>query len=75
MMAKQGFKSEPVDLQVSFGKGESFWTNVFPTPLLEQHAKEIKRFDWMLKFMGWFEVFFLLIPIKVTLKLFGFSNE
>ena len=46
-----------VELQVSFGKDEHFWTNVFPTQLLEKHAKEIKRFKWAIKIMRWFELF------------------
>lgn len=45
-----------VELEVSFGKGEHFWTNAFPTQLLEKHAKEIKRFKWAIKFMRWFEL-------------------
>lgn len=64
-----------VELEVSFGKGEYFWTNSFPTKLVEKHAKEIKRFKWAVKVMRWFEVFFALIPIKVSLKMFFFSNE
>ncbi|KAJ9123762.1 hypothetical protein QFC24_003536 [Naganishia onofrii] len=75
MFKKQGFEAEPVDLQVSFGKGDKFWTNVFPTKLVEKHQSEIKRFNWALKFMRWFEVFFALIPIKISLKMFFFSEE
>ena len=93
MFKKQGFEAEPVDLQVSFGKGEQvsscgttmpvmgsrrlsqFWTNVFPTKLVEKHQREIKRFNWTLKIMRWFEVFFALIPIKISLKMFFFSDE
>jgi len=52
-----------------------FWTNVFPTTLVEKHASEIKRFNFAIKFMRWTEVFWLLIPIKVTLKIWGFSDE
>ena len=93
MFKKQGFEAEPVDLQVSFGKGDKvslqqdveiprrsrrlpqFWTNVFPTKLVEKHQREIKRFNWTLKIMRWFEVFFALIPIKISLKMFFFSDE
>lgn len=52
-----------------------FWTNVFPTKLVEKHQREIKRFNWTLKVMRWFEVFFALIPIKISLKMFFFSDE
>ncbi|GAA6058502.1 hypothetical protein JCM10212_006941 [Sporobolomyces blumeae] len=75
MFSKQGMQAEPVELEVSFGKGEYFWTNAFPTKLVEKHAKEIKRFKWAVKVMRWFEVFFALIPIKVSLKMFFFSDE
>ncbi|GAA5982237.1 hypothetical protein JCM11641_006235 [Rhodosporidiobolus odoratus] len=75
MFKERGTQAEPVDLEVSFGKGEQFWTNVFPTTLLDKHAKEIKRFKWVMKFMRWFELVFALIPIKVSLKMFFFSDE
>lgn len=61
--------------QVSFGKDETFWNNVFPTKLLEKHASEVKRFHFMLKFIRWFEVFLGLIPVKYVMKLFFFSEE
>jgi len=62
-------------IQVSFGKDDKFWTNVFPTELLVRHAKEVKRFHTMLKIVRRFEVFFALIPIKLLMKLFFFSEE
>jgi hypothetical protein len=60
---------------VSFGKGEQFWTNVYPTKLLEKHQSEVKRFNFMIKFVRWFEVFFALLPIKYLVKLFRLSDE
>ncbi|GAA5888755.1 hypothetical protein JCM6882_002838 [Rhodosporidiobolus microsporus] len=72
---QRGTQAEPVELEVSFGKDDKFWTNVFPTALVEKHMKEIKRFKWAMKIMRWFEVFFALIPIKVSLKMFFFSDE
>ncbi|KAL0578344.1 hypothetical protein V5O48_003658 [Marasmius crinis-equi] len=75
LFEKLGHFPQPVDLQVSFGKGDTFWTNLFPTKLVERHTKEIKRFAWAIKVMRWFELFFAIIPIKVTLKLFFFSDE
>jgi predicted NAD/FAD-binding protein len=75
MFARQGYHADPVKLQVSFGKDDKFWTNVFPTELLARHAKEIKRFQFMMKFIRWFEIPFGLIPIKVMMKLFLFSEE
>ncbi|KAF2089795.1 flavin-containing amine oxidasedehydrogenase-like protein [Saccharata proteae CBS 121410] len=75
MFARQGHHADPVKLQVSFGKDETFWTNVFPTKLLERHQKEIKRFVRMLSLIRWFEVFFAMLPIKYLMKLFRFSSE
>jgi NAD(P)-binding Rossmann-like domain len=75
MFARQGYHADPVKLQVSFGKDETFWTNVFPTELLAKHQREIKRFAVVLKIARWFEVFFALMPLKVMLKLFFFSDD
>lgn len=75
MFARQGHWADPVKLQVAFGKGDQFWTNVYPTKLLKKHQKEIKRFMSMLKIVRMFEVFFSLIPIKYLVKIFRFSEE
>jgi predicted NAD/FAD-binding protein len=76
MFARQSYHADPVNLQVSFGKGqETFWTNVFPTDLLARHQREVKRLAFVLKFMRWFEIFFALIPLKVFFKLWFFSDE
>ncbi|BGP44415.1 hypothetical protein JCM10450v2_000228 [Rhodotorula kratochvilovae] len=75
MFKQRGQEAVPVDLEVSFGKGEKFWTNCFPTKLVEKHAGEIKRFKYAVKIMRWFELLFALIPIKISLKMFFFSDE
>ncbi|KAI2464784.1 FAD/NAD(P)-binding domain-containing protein [Annulohypoxylon bovei var. microspora] len=75
MFHRQGFHADPVNLQVSFGKDETFWSNMFPTQLLARHEKEVQRLPTVLKLMRWFEVFFALIPLKIVFKLFGFSEE
>ncbi|KAK4226435.1 flavin-containing amine oxidasedehydrogenase [Podospora fimiseda] len=75
MFARQGFAANSVKLQVSFGKGAQFWTNVYPTKLLERHQTEIKRFVKMLSIIRWFEIIFALLPIKLLMKLFWFSYE
>jgi hypothetical protein len=75
MFARNGFWADPVKLQVSFGKDDQFWTNVFPTKMLKKHASEVKRFFYMLKIIRTFEVFFALLPIKYLVKLFWFSTE
>lgn len=48
---------------------------MFPTELLARHQKEIRRFKTMLKIIRWFELFFALIPVKVLMKMFFFSEE
>ncbi|KAL1611613.1 hypothetical protein SLS59_000332 [Nothophoma quercina] len=75
MFARQGHRADPVNLHVSFGKDDIFWTNVFPTDLLARHQGEIKRFKRMMTFSRWFEVVFALIPIKYMFKLWMFSEE
>lgn len=75
MFARNGYFADPVKLQVSFGKGDQFWSNVYPTQLLAKHAKEVKRFYTMLKIVRWFEILFALLPIKYLVKLFRFSDE
>jgi hypothetical protein len=64
-----------VELQVSFGKGDKFWTNLFPTELVAKHQKDIKRFETAIRWIRRLEVLFALIPIKITLKLWGLSDE
>jgi hypothetical protein len=75
MFARNGFRADPVKLQVSFGKGEQFWSNVYPTKLLKKHEKEVRRFFKMLKIVRMFEIFFALLPIKYLVKLFRYSEE
>lgn len=75
MFERQGHKVTPVKLQVSFGKDEYFWTNVFPTKLVQKHRSDIKKFAFVLKLIHYLEILFLFIPIKVLMKLFFFSND
>jgi len=75
MFEKQGHVSTPVKLQVSFGKDETFWTNVFPTKLVEKHRSEIKRFHRALKIVHYTELLWIYIPIKVFGKMFFLSDD
>jgi len=72
---RQGYAASPVKLQVSFGKDETHWTNVFPTKLVEKHRSEIKRFMRVLKIIHWLELFFIYVPIKTVGKMFFFSDD
>lgn len=75
MFHRQRYHADPVNLQVSFGKDDTFWTNVFPTQLLARYQKEVRRLLTMLKVTRWFEIFFALLPLKFVFKLFRFSEE
>ncbi|CAJ2504985.1 Uu.00g123790.m01.CDS01 [Anthostomella pinea] len=75
MFQRQGFHADPVNLHVSFGKDDTFWTNVFPTQLLVRHHSEVRRLAAVLKLMRWFEVFFALLPLRIVFRLFMFSEE
>lgn len=75
MFARQGYHSDPVKLQVSFGKDDTFWTNVFPTEILAKHQKDIRKLVFMWKFMRWFEIFFALLPLQLVCKLFMMDED
>ena len=75
MFHKQGFSVSPVKLQVSFGKGDKFWSNMFPTTLVGKHEKEIKRFNFVLKVVRTLEALFVFVPVWLLMKIFFFSKE
>jgi hypothetical protein len=69
-------KAQEVKLQVSFGKGEdSFWTNVFPSQLIDQFSKDIKKFGKVLKLIKWTMPILDIIPIRIMLQMFFFSKD
>ncbi|KAG8832475.1 hypothetical protein FRC17_001296 [Serendipita sp. 399] len=70
-----GFKASKVDLQVSFGRDvdEDFWSNVFPSNVIDKYAADIKKFGWVLKVIKRAEPLFGLIPVDVMLSMFRFS--
>jgi hypothetical protein len=73
---RYGHEPQEVKLQVSFGKGkDGFWTNVFPSPLVEQFSSDIKKFGKVLKLIRWFMPILGLIPVKVMLRMFFFSKD
>ncbi|KAK6532537.1 hypothetical protein TWF281_006725 [Arthrobotrys megalospora] len=75
MFRSQGYDVHPVNLQISFGKGSTFWTNAFPTKFHEDHEKDIRKFRKVLKVIKWFSLLFVFIPIRVLLNMFRFSKE
>jgi hypothetical protein len=75
MFKQQGYIPSPVELQVSFGKDRHFWTNVYPSPLIERHQSEIKRFYVALKVARWTQWITGILPISAFMKLFRFSDD
>ncbi len=66
----------PVHLnRINFGKGEHFWTNVFPSPLTERFAADVLKFGRVLNTFKFFEVVLALLPIYALLHLFGLSKD
>lgn len=73
---KYGHDPQELKLQVSFGQGkETFWTNVFPSQLVDQHSADIKKFGRVLKIIKWTMPVLGLVPIKVMLRMFFFSKD
>ena len=70
-----GFRSTEVDMQISFGKGEKFWTNVFPSELVAKHAKDIRKFGRVLKIIKMLEPVFAVISVQAMLSLFRFPKD
>jgi hypothetical protein len=64
----------PLD-RISFGKGEHFWTNVFPSPLTERFAADVRKFGRVLNTVKLFEVVLALLPIYALLRLFRLSKD
>lgn len=71
-----GHEPKEVKLQVAFGKGpDGFWTNVFPSPLVEKYQKDIRKFGKVLKIIKWLLPVIGLIPIRIMLRMFFFSKD
>jgi hypothetical protein len=72
------YRHEPqeVKLQVSFGKGkDGFWTNVFPSSLVDNHSAEIKKLGKVLTWIKYTIPVTGILPVKVILRLFRFSSD
>ncbi|KAI9840598.1 MAG: hypothetical protein M1838_003993 [Thelocarpon superellum] len=76
LFKKYGHEAQEVKLQVSFGKGkDGFWTNCFPSTLVERFSGDIKKFGRVLKIIKWTLPVLGLIPIRIMLRMFFFSKE
>lgn len=60
--------------RISFGKGENFWTNVFPSELVTQFKGDIAKFGTALSTIKKLEPIFAMIPVHAMLKMFRFST-
>ncbi|OCH84894.1 FAD/NAD-P-binding domain-containing protein [Obba rivulosa] len=75
MFRMLGFEATEVGMQISFGKGDDFWTNVYPTSLVTQFKGDIAKFGRALSVIKTFEPVFALVPVHAMLKLFRFSDD
>lgn len=75
-LRQYGYEVQEVKHQMSFGKGkDNFWTNVFPSPLIRKHQKDIARFGKVMRLTKLPRDLVWMIPLKNYLCLLGFSKE
>jgi hypothetical protein len=73
---KYGYEPQEVKLQFAYGKGkDNFWTNVFPTPLVERFPEDIKKFEKVMKLVKGMPSVLGILPIRVLFTMFGFQKE
>lgn len=73
---RYGHEPQEVKLQVSFGQGkDGFWTNVFPSQLVDQYSADIRKFGKVLKIIKWTMPVLGLVPIRIMLRMFFFSKD
>ncbi|KAG8707621.1 hypothetical protein FRC09_001729 [Ceratobasidium sp. 395] len=71
-----GYECSSVGMQISFGKSEStFWSNVFPSPMIREFESDIKKFGRALKTIKRLEPIFAFISVQAMLKLFRFNPD
>ncbi|KAL8293062.1 hypothetical protein RQP46_000756 [Phenoliferia psychrophenolica] len=73
MFERLGFFSSEVGMQCSFGKGSEFWSNVFPSPVVDEFQADIARFGKVLNIIKTFEPIFALISVQAMLDMFRFQ--
>lgn len=65
-----------MELQVSFGKGkQGFWTNVFPSQIVEKYSSDIRKFGLFLRLVKYTMPVLGLVPIRIMLRLMFFSKD
>ncbi|KAG6873468.1 hypothetical protein C0995_015171 [Termitomyces sp. Mi166 len=76
MFDKLGFSASDVGMQVSFGRNPEteFWSNVFPSQVIDRFSPDIKKFGKVLKIIKAMEPVFALISVSAMLRMFMFSK-
>ena len=75
-MKKYGHEPQEVRLQVAFGKGkDGFWTNCFPSHMIDKYSADIRKFGKVLKIIKWTMPVLGLVPIRIMLRMFFFSRD
>ncbi|KAM5530388.1 hypothetical protein V8D89_015949 [Ganoderma adspersum] len=69
-----GFEATEVGMQISFGKGHNFWSNVFPSKLVAEYQEDIVKFGRALSVIKTLEPAFAIIPVHAMLRIFNFSS-
>ncbi|XMA12217.1 hypothetical protein WAI453_005008 [Rhynchosporium graminicola] len=69
-----GFQSSNTPL-TSSKSPDGFWTNCFPSKLINQFSGDIKKFGKVLKIIKWTLAVLGLVPIRIMLRMFFFSND
>ena len=73
---RYGHEPEGVRLQVAFGQGkDSFWTNCFPSHLVDRFSGDIRKFGRVLKIIKWTMPILGIVPIRIMLRMFFFNKE
>ena len=73
---RYGHEPQDVKLQVAFGKGkDGFWTNCFPSNLVDQFSGDIRKFGKVLKLIKWTMPVLGIVPIRIMLRMFFFSKD
>ena len=73
---RYGHEPEGVRLQVAFGQGkDSFWTNCFPSHLVDQFSGDIKKFGKVLKIIKWTMPILGIVPLRFMIRMFFLNKE
>lgn len=76
LLSQAGVETTPVDFKISFGAGETAWSNHGDaSELVKRLQPEIARFGRALRWANRLEFIFAFVPIDAVLRWWGFSDE